>query len=234
MVENEEKSEVIIMTEFLAVKIADKIVGIGAVAKEKYEVIKFGLELLISSIIGILIVAIISTVAGQPFAWIFFLAAFIPLRTTAGGYHASTHLRCNIVFAITYVVCLFFVEFMLFPVVSYLLSSVASALVIFAFSPIEAKNKPLNDTRKKKNRIKSIIVISIDIVIAIILLVFDIRNDCIQMYFLGVIAATVSQIVALIIYKKEKTKNENKTHKHHYQNLGNRCQSRDGCSDRKC
>lgn len=93
------------MTRKISEMLTNTLMLSGAVSHEKQEVIIFGLELLISSIIGILIIIAISIIAGVPLLWIAFLLSFIPLRTTAGGYHALTHTGCNITFAITYIIC---------------------------------------------------------------------------------------------------------------------------------
>ncbi len=199
------------MTERLALKCSDKIISFGVFAEEKRLVLKFGLELLFSSIIGVVIIVFISLIAGHPLLWIFFLASFIPLRTTAGGYHAPAHWSCNIVFAVTFFLCLTACKYILFPTVIPLFITAFSAVIIAVFSPVEAKNKPLNNEKRRKNRIKSLIYISADVIIAIIFLILNINDQWVQMYFLGIFAATVSQIAALIINKKGESKDESKT-----------------------
>lgn len=199
------------MTEYLAKRCSDKIINIGAAPEEKRSVLKFGLELLFSSVISVTIVASISIIAGHPLSWIFFLGSFIPLRLTAGGYHASTHLGCNITFAVTYILCLVICRLVLFQTSVLLLIASISFIIILIFSPVEAINKPLNSERRRRNRIKSIFFISVDIVLSIILMISCTNNHYIQMYFLGIFAATVSQIAALIINKKGDNKNESKT-----------------------
>lgn len=203
------------MTELLATQLADKLIEVGAAPAEKRAIIRFGLELILSSVIGILLVALISTIVGQPLSWISFLIAFIPLRTTGGGYHAKTHLGCNVTFAITYILALLIVRF--FPVSPcvYVIICVISALVIFAICPVEAINKPLNESRKKSNRKKCILWILADIVLSIVCLIFNLRSNWVQMYYLGVFAATLSQIAALIINLKGEKNNEVNTNQHH-------------------
>lgn len=198
------------MVELLAKKTAQKLIAFGATSQANYQIIRFGLELMISSLIGILIVAVISTLCGFPFLWILFLTAFIPLRTTAGGYHASTRTRCNIVFAVIYLSCVTVCMFVVLSTISYVIISMISAVVVYLFSPVEAINKPLNAARKRKNRMRSIVIALFNLLIAIILLIIHYNNLLLQMYYLGVFCATLSQLIVIVKNRKEDKVNESK------------------------
>ncbi len=199
------------MTRKISEMLTNTLMLSGAVSHEKQEVIIFGLELLISSIIGILIIIAISIIAGVPLLWIAFLLSFIPLRTTAGGYHALTHTGCNITFAITYIICVVLCKYVMMPKITFVLISAISTIMILLFSPVEAKNKPLNSERKKKNRLRSIVIITLFTVLSILIWLATVNHINIQMFYLGVFAATVSQIAALIINCKGENINESKT-----------------------
>lgn len=198
------------MAELLANKIAQKLIAFGAAPQTNYQIIRFGLELMISSLIGILIVAVISTLCGFPFLWILFLAAFIPLRTTAGGYHASTHARCNIVFAVIYLFCVTVCMFVTLSTISYVIISAISAVVVYLFSPVEAINKPLNAERKRNNRMRSIAITLFNLLIAIVLWIIHYNKLLLQMYYLGVFCATLSQLIVIVKNRKEDKANESK------------------------
>lgn len=198
------------MVELLAKKTAQKLITLGVASQTNYQIIRFGLELMISSLTGILIVAAISTLCGFPFLWVLFLTAFIPLRTTAGGYHAPTRIMCNIIFAVMYFSCVTVCVFVLLGSISYVVISAVSAVVVFFFSPVEAINKPLNADRKRKNRIRSIVIVMFNILVAILLWVIHYNNLLIRMYYLGVFYATLSQLIAIAKKRKEDKANESK------------------------
>lgn len=198
------------MTKKLSEFFANFLVDTGAAAPDKRAVILFGLELLLSSIISILIIIFISITFGFPFLWLPFLLAFIPLRTTAGGYHAATHTGCNITFALAYFVCIIVCKYVAMQPPTYIIISVMSVVTILLFSPVEAINKPLDDVRKSTNRARSIIIILAVAIASVFAWLFSIHNIGIQMFYLGVFAAMVSQIAALIINYKGENKNESK------------------------
>lgn len=75
----------------------------GIVAPEKNKIYAYGMELVLSGLVNVLSVLLISILIFHPADGLLFLVAFIPLRTTAGGYHANSHLSCNIVFLSTFV-----------------------------------------------------------------------------------------------------------------------------------
>ena len=76
----------------------------GIVAPEKNKIYAYGMELVLSGLVNVLSVLLISILLFHPVDGPLFLAAFIPLRTTAGGYHANSHLSCNLVFLGTFIV----------------------------------------------------------------------------------------------------------------------------------
>ena len=60
----------------------------GIVAPEKNKIYAYGMELVLSGLVNVLSVLLISILIFHPADGLLFLVAFIPLRTTAGGYHA--------------------------------------------------------------------------------------------------------------------------------------------------
>lgn len=126
----------------------------GVVPANEMEAYQYGLELLLSSAANIAVMVILSAVASYPWFFIPYLAAFIPLRLSAGGYHAKHHLSCILFNAVIYGVSLMIVT-RLAPsaaIVSCFLESCLSLTVIFLIAPVPVKNKPLSSSEKEKNR----------------------------------------------------------------------------------
>lgn len=132
----------------------------GIFNSEDAEVYAYGFELMISTAINIVLVIIISFLFAAPLAWIFFLLAFIPLRTTAGGYHAKTHLKCCITFCVGYTI------FMLIPIflsgfmtpLTLVIISAASLITVLLLSPMPASSKPMSEEQRVLNRKRSIVI----------------------------------------------------------------------------
>lgn len=122
----------------------------------------YGVQLLLSTIINFFIIALISCVFHKPFAWIPFLIGFVFLRITAGGFHAKTPLLCSISFCGAYTFCVFLSQILhgdkIYLAVS--INSIATVLAVYICSPVPASNKPLSDHEKKRNRVRSFVVVA--------------------------------------------------------------------------
>jgi accessory gene regulator B len=148
-------------------KIAGHLSGVmanrGIFPEEDTAVYAYGFELVISSAAGILLAIVISLIYSQPLAWFFFLLAFIPLRRTAGGFHADSHIACNITFGISFSVFMLipaFLSQLITPAILFS-ASLVSVIITAALSPVEANNKPLTDKKRVQNRRKSLILAAV-------------------------------------------------------------------------
>ncbi|MFR5861716.1 MAG: AgrD family cyclic lactone autoinducer peptide [Flavonifractor plautii] len=141
----------------------------GIVAPEKNKIYAYGMELVLSGLVNVLSVLLISILIFHPADGLLFLVAFIPLRTTAGGYHANSHLSCNIVFLSTFVAleCLGHLLLKYGSVILYLAIAVISLVTLLILSPSEAKNKPLTPEQRRRNRRRSLILGGLNLAIGI-------------------------------------------------------------------
>lgn len=163
--------------------------------KTSHEVYTYGLELLISAFINILLVATVSIIFCRYYDWLLFLAAFIPLRTTAGGYHAKSHLGCIVIGTLVFAVFLAINQLQINWV--YIIPIIAgfSFVTILLFSPVEAHNKKLKYTQNKRNRRLSINIAILNIAIAVMIFIFNEISSILSIYYLGVLSATLSMLV---------------------------------------
>lgn len=115
----------------------------GIVAPEKNKIYAYGMELVLSGLVNVLSVLLISILIFHPADGLLFLVAFIPLRTTAGGYHANSHLSCNIVFLSTFVAleCLGHLLLKYGSVILYLAIAVISLVTLLILSPSRGKKQ---------------------------------------------------------------------------------------------
>ena len=173
----------------------------GIVAPEKNKIYAYGMELVLSGLVNVLSVLLISILIFHPADGLLFLVAFIPLRTTAGGYHANSHLSCNIVFLSTFVAleCLGHLLLKYGSVILYLAIAVISLVTLLILSPSEAKNKPLTPEQRRRNRRRSLILGGLNLAIGIFL-IWGLQAPApwCPSYYLGVIAASISMWAAQI------------------------------------
>lgn len=178
-----------------AKKIAAILVSKKIVDKSSHDVYAYGLELIISVLVNILLIATISIIFRRYYDWLLFLVAFIPLRTTAGGYHAKSHFRCIIIGTLIFAVFLVINQLQLNW--TYIVPVIAgfSLVTILLFSPVEAQNKKLKDNQNKRNRRLSINIAIINIAVAVITFIFNEISSVLSIYYLGVLSATLSMLV---------------------------------------
>lgn len=134
----------------------------GIIPSNTKDAYVYGVQLLLSTTVNIIIIAIISCISHKPLAWIFFLIGFIPLRITAGGFHAKTPLRCMVSFCGIYTICMIASLFLQGNMlnVAILFNSTVTIMTVYAFSPVPASNKPLSEYEKKRNRARSFAVLA--------------------------------------------------------------------------
>lgn len=167
------------------------------------EVYQYGIEITISSILNISLIIIISLLLGDIVSGIIFLMFFIPLRTYCGGYHATSYLRCNIVFSITYAM-VFFISVLLSPVFKSNLNIAEAILMlgfipVLVFSPVKNKHKSLSASTAKKCRIISILIY---IVLALISIFFCIRETYGSIMVITLTAVSVMILIEIFMQRR--------------------------------
>lgn len=112
-----------------------------------------------------------------------FIAAYIPLRSFAGGYHAKTPLRCYIYSIIMIILVSVGMKYLLFVDMVYYVILAISALIIFVLSPAEDKNKPLDKIELKVYRKRTSLILLVELIICILSNVIDLRTVFISIIY---------------------------------------------------
>lgn len=86
----------------LAQGTADRLAAQGIIREEDVPIYRYGLEAMYSSLLELLSILALAALIGNFWQTVLFFAAFIPLRLYAGGYHASTRLRCFLTSLVVY------------------------------------------------------------------------------------------------------------------------------------
>ena len=171
--------------------------------EDDIEIYAYGLEILLATILEISAVILLSIIIKQFYSTIAFLAVFMPLRTYAGGYHAKTHFRCFLVLLAVYgifIAMIFSIKDMMIP--EYLIiAAMISFVTVYVFSPVEDANKPLSSKEKKKYRKISIVIVTIQSILIIVLSVFKTSSITVFSLTVGQLAASLSLVIAKILKK---------------------------------
>lgn len=158
------------MIKSLSNKITSFLVCNNSIDNEDSEICSYGLEVLISSLINLVIVLFIGFILAKFIQTVVFVACYCSIRQFSGGYHASSHWKCIFTFLCMYIVTVFIVGNMdsIYLKSEVLLIGGLNWISIFILVPVEHINNPLSDIEKIKNR-KSARVIATLILVGILL-----------------------------------------------------------------
>ncbi len=152
--------------EALARQLTEKIVLTGNVDKDKREIIQYGLELCISTLILIFSIAVLSLTFFHKLDAVVFLAFFVPVRLFSGGFHASTYLKCYCCSLIVFGVIVMGAE--KFPIenIGIKISAIILAFIfLYGRAPHINKNHPISERMVQKNRKRLKIVMLMDLLL---------------------------------------------------------------------
>ena len=184
------------MIKKFANRILDFVYKNSDIPNELKEVYQYGIEITVSSIFNIILIIIASLLFRDLLSGLIFLFCFISLRTYSGGYHATTYLRCNIVFLLTYIL----VEVPCIVLSIYFLLDIRIAevllllffLPVLIYAPVKNKHKKLDETKIRRNKILSVLIYIILAVIALLL------HSCKSPYGMTVVM-TLSAVSIMIL-----------------------------------
>lgn len=140
------------MIHILSSLISDQFLRHDIISKDAKDVYTYGVEIIISSIIGLIITIMMGIFFNCLIQSMIYYVIFVALRSMTGGYHASTYLKCNIVFSSISLFTLLFskaassIKLSIGIITLFFLPAIATFLWL---APIENSNKPI----EKKKRI---------------------------------------------------------------------------------
>ena len=184
----------------IAQNITERYVQKNIISEEKRAVYKYGFEVLFSTIVYTLIFIIIALLSRSVLPLCFWLGFFV-VRKLCGGFHATTYLKCHLLFALNHLsfVALFkYVSFVKTPIFMSVSLIICSAM-IFIFAPVDHPNKPFKGDECKKFRNRSrqycIIVVSVAVISYMGWVTY---NTLLFGYVFGTVSATISLLSAKI------------------------------------
>lgn len=155
------------------------------IERDKQELYTYALEILLSSVLHFLTTIVIGIVCGMFAESLLLFVVFSLVRRFAGGFHASTPLKCYFFSIAANIIMLF-----LIAVVTkwgndtaFYVILIISDLTIWLASPIESQNKPLSYKEKKVYRAVSIALSSVITALAVMVYEFVAVNYGVSLCF---------------------------------------------------
>lgn len=180
--------------------ITDILIEGNAIKNEERNLYLYCFGTLIEMTANLITTLIIGALLGKIVAALIFMLIFIPLRSTAGGYHCETAGKCYLLSMAVYLSVILTYDFVsVAPSYVFALVCVFDLTAIIILSPVVSPNKPFTAKKKIKNRRISI-ALSLIYITAILVMM-----NCKIVYAFVILesltAAVVSMIAGYIKYK---------------------------------
>lgn len=130
-------------------KLLEKMILDEKNTKEDTEILRFGLEMMKTALIGILIAVVLGIIMGQPLQGCLLILVMLPLRQNAGGLHLKTKIGCTILSVMIYVAALITIKYFTAPPLMQIFVHLAVSLILIRFSPVDNCKNKLDNIEKE-------------------------------------------------------------------------------------
>lgn len=194
------------MIHQLSSEIADYLFYRKIITIDNYDVYCYGLEMIISTILGFVLIMICGVLTDSFVHSLLFYFLFVTLRMYTGGYHADTHLTCKATLCLSFLAAealsrylCNFSQYIIYWIITIIcLFNIISVLII---SPVECHAKPVTEKVKAKNRKKSILLYVLISLLEIVIL----RMSYIELsMFISIVMANVVVLMYIGKIKEER------------------------------
>ena len=155
------------MFSSIAEKITLHLEANNAFKSEDRAIYQYGIQQGLSIMLNLSTALLLGIVTGMIWESIIFSAAYMLVRRYAGGFHAKTPARCYIYSSAMVLLALLGIKYVFDSILISICMFIVGSLIIFLFSPVEDKNKPLDAAEQlvyqKRTRFYLIVEIVLDI-----------------------------------------------------------------------
>ena len=129
-------------------KLASSFVSNKIILYEEKALYEYGLRQSAFMALNVFSTLMLGSLFDMTWQSIIFIAAYIPLRSYAGGYHAKSQLKCYAFSEVMVIFALLLIKIICRDSIICFCVVVSAGIVIFYLAPLESKNKPLNQNEK--------------------------------------------------------------------------------------
>ncbi len=151
------------MMERLFGRITKILVENGNISKENEAVYQYALKSMLILGANILLSLLIGMCMGMSGYCVLFLCALVPLRSDAGGYHASNMIVCYFLSFVSLILTMFWVKSeSISQTIITTVAATVSLLCIFLFAPLDSRNKPIEGNERNCIRKRARIIVCLE------------------------------------------------------------------------
>lgn len=181
-------------------------IRLGYIKEEEQEEYTYGLDLIMSIICTDIIMLAIGLIMKMIPQVIIFGFMYKFIRKYVGGYHCDSALTCLISSSTMCLCVLIAIKYLPYNLGVYIVATVLSIGVLFAISPIEAINKPLEEIEVKVFGKRARIVLCITLVIFSVICAFGLTEivKTMAISVVDILLFAVMGKIKLLNYKRKK------------------------------
>lgn len=189
-------------------KISSEFVKHNIISDDLVDVYKYGIEITLSTIIGLILTVVIGLLLSSLIQSMLFYVVFIALRSMTGGYHAKTYFKCNLTFSLIVIFVIIFSKAACEMNISFgalTLLFLPSVLSFIWLAPVENINKPIE---KKKRVYWKIMAVIASILLYFLSIFLFINQHKLEATVIITTVFSVSVLCMIPIIQKEGNVNE--------------------------
>ena len=146
-------------------KVIDSFIVHKVIAKEDSEIYLYGLNQGIVIIFNLATTLVLGYLFGAVLESAVFIAAYIPVRCYAGGYHSKTPLRCYILSVFMIATVLYIITHSVWSTSLVVILTSIGSIIIALLAPVEDKNKPLDKTEQAVFKKRTLLILGVLIIL---------------------------------------------------------------------
>lgn len=160
------------MISKISTLISNQLVKHKIISEDAQDVYNYGVEIIISSFIGFIIVVLVGIIFKALLQAMIFYVIFVALRSMTGGFHATTYLRCNIIFSVVSLFTILFskaaseIQLSVGMITLFFLPAIA---IFIWLAPVENPNKPIEEKKRIYWKLTAVIVSVLLYILSILL-----------------------------------------------------------------
>ncbi len=191
------------MISKLSAKLTEKLLLKQRIAEDERELYIYGYFIFLSHLLYLILAVVFGLLLGCFFESIIFYIAFQFIRRTAGGYHASTEIRCEIISTLSIFASIILIK--LSKIYSFemklLFITLVSTIAIFTICPLDTPEKPLSEKEFKYFQKKTWFILFV--LSSVVLVSYFLR---LNLFFAPCCISLILESILLILGKLKKLK----------------------------
>lgn len=170
------------------------------ITEAKRNIFIYGFELFYSTAFTIVSILVVGSCVGMRKETYLFLLFFMPIRMVAGGYHASTYVRCYFLTNTIFLFYLFlYTRLLLTPyITAYFFLFFISVIYICIHAPIVNIHHPISEKRWKQNKLWTYKIIIIESLIMVIVYISGMMEEV-----CSIMLTTIIVVFMMCVVRKE-------------------------------